>query len=73
VRYHFVLIDYLCRPLGGALAANSDVAEAALVAARDVTSYRMTPKATAVALRGLEMAAAFEGRPFPSREPDDRT
>jgi ADP-ribose pyrophosphatase YjhB (NUDIX family)/ketosteroid isomerase-like protein len=67
VRYHFVLIDYLCRPVGGTLAASSDVAEAALVAPADVASYRMTPKATAVALRGLEMAKQWEGRAFTDR------
>ena len=30
VRYHFVLIDYLCRPIGGRLEAGSDVADAVL-------------------------------------------
>ena len=30
VRYHFVLIDYLCRPIGGRLVAGSDVADAVL-------------------------------------------
>ena len=28
VRYHFVLIDYLCRPVGGSLACASDADEA---------------------------------------------
>ena len=32
VRFHYVLIDYLCRPLGGTLCAGSDVADAHLVA-----------------------------------------
>jgi 8-oxo-dGTP diphosphatase len=59
VRYHFVLIDYVCRPRGGALAAGSDVADAVLVAPEDVPAYRLTPKAAAVALRGIEMAAAW--------------
>lgn len=71
VRYHFVLIDYLCRPVAGTLSASSDVADAALVAPEDVASYRMTPKAAAVALRGLEMAAAYEGRPFRAAGPLD--
>ena len=31
VRYHYVLIDYLCRPVGGALTHGSDVAAAELV------------------------------------------
>jgi ADP-ribose pyrophosphatase YjhB (NUDIX family)/ketosteroid isomerase-like protein len=71
VRYHFVLVDYLCRPVGGTLSASSDVADAALVAPEDVPSYRMTPKAAAVAIRGLEMARAYEGRPFRGGEPLD--
>jgi 8-oxo-dGTP diphosphatase len=29
-RYHFVLIDYLCRPIGGRLQAGSDVADVML-------------------------------------------
>lgn len=70
VRYHFVLIDYLCRPVGGTLAASSDVAEAAFVPPEDVAGYRMTPKATAVALRGLEMARSWEGAPFPHDDLD---
>jgi ADP-ribose pyrophosphatase YjhB (NUDIX family) len=59
VRYHFVLVDYLCRPVGGTLAAGSDVADAVFAAPDDVPSYRMTPKAAAVALRGIEMAKAW--------------
>jgi ADP-ribose pyrophosphatase YjhB (NUDIX family)/ketosteroid isomerase-like protein len=66
VRYHFVLIDYLCRPTGGALSAGSDVADAVLVAPEDVPAYRLTPKAAAVALRGIEMAA---GWPESGRKP----
>ena len=31
VQYHFVLIDYLCRPIAGTLAHGSDVAAAELV------------------------------------------
>ena len=67
VRYHFVLIDYLCRPSGGRLVAASDVAEAVFASADEFPSYRMTPKAVAVAERGLRMAAdvfgAAAGRP----------
>jgi 8-oxo-dGTP diphosphatase len=48
VRYHYVLIDYLCRPLGGALAHGSDVAAAEFVDPSDLDRYRLTPKATSV-------------------------
>jgi 8-oxo-dGTP diphosphatase len=66
VRYHFVLIDYLCRPTGGTLAAGSDVAEAVLAFPDELPRFRMTPKAVAVAERGLRMAAdAFGVHPVP--------
>ncbi|HKY21610.1 MAG TPA: NUDIX domain-containing protein [Vicinamibacterales bacterium] len=48
VRYHYVLIDYLCRPTAGTLAHGSDVAAAELVDPGDLDRYRLTPKATAV-------------------------
>lgn len=48
VRYHYVLIDYLCRPVGGALTHGSDVAAAELVDPADLERYRLTPKATSV-------------------------
>jgi 8-oxo-dGTP diphosphatase len=57
VRYHFVLIDYLCRPTGGTLRHGSDVDDAVLVDPADLESYRLTPKATAIIQRALAMAA----------------
>jgi 8-oxo-dGTP diphosphatase len=48
VRYHFVLIDYLCTPRGGELRAASDVADVALVSPDDLAPYRLTPKAESV-------------------------
>jgi ADP-ribose pyrophosphatase YjhB (NUDIX family)/ketosteroid isomerase-like protein len=55
VQYHFVLVDYLCRPIGGQLQAGSDVDDAVWVAPSDVSSYHITPKATAVVERALSM------------------
>jgi hypothetical protein len=57
VRYHFVLIDYLCRPVGGALNAGSDVADAVFADAGQLSAYRLTPRAHAIALRALDLAA----------------
>jgi 8-oxo-dGTP diphosphatase len=57
VRYHFVLIDYLCRPIGGTLQHGSDVDAVALVSPADLERYGLTQKATAIIRRGLEMAA----------------
>jgi len=56
VVYHFVLIDYLCRPVGGELRAGSDVAEAVLVEPSELAQYDLTAKAVLVIERALEMA-----------------
>ena len=56
VRYHFVLIDYLCWPTGGELCAGSDV-DAAIWADPDLLAqYSLTEKATSVIGRGLTLA-----------------
>jgi 8-oxo-dGTP diphosphatase len=62
IRYHFVLVDYLCRPVGGRLVAGSDVADAVLVEPTDLARFRMTPKAVAIIERALSMVPeAFSG------------
>ena len=58
IRYHYVLIDYLCWPVGGYLAAGSDVDEAVFVEPGALSDYALTAKATAVIERALEMARA---------------
>ena len=55
VQYHFVLVDYLCRPIGGHLQAGSDVDDAVWVAPSDVSGYHITAKATSVIERALSM------------------
>ena len=55
VRYHFVLVDYLCRPVGGELAAGSDVDRAIFVDPVSLDEYDLTPKAQAVIKRALEL------------------
>lgn len=55
VRYHFVLVDYLCWPVGGALAAASDVADVVFAAPAELGRYGLTAKATAVIERALEL------------------
>ena len=56
VRYHYVLIDYLCWPIGGELRAGSDVDDVALVDPSQLAQYSITAKATAVIERGLQLA-----------------
>jgi ADP-ribose pyrophosphatase YjhB (NUDIX family) len=55
VRYHFVLIDYLCRPIGGALQHGSDVDDVTLADPDDLARYGLTTKATAIIRRALEL------------------
>src|SRR5918994_6776712 len=44
VRYHFVLVDYLCWPAGGELLAGSDVADARFVEPAELGPYHLTQK-----------------------------
>jgi ADP-ribose pyrophosphatase YjhB (NUDIX family) len=55
VRYHFVLVDYLCWPVGGVLTAGSDVADARFVDPSTLKDYDLTVKATEVIMRALEL------------------
>jgi mutator protein MutT len=55
VRYHFVLVDYLCWPVGGELKAGSDVADARFVDPSTLQEYDLTVKATEVIMRALEL------------------
>jgi 8-oxo-dGTP diphosphatase len=65
VRYHYVLVDYLCRPVGGELRAGSDVDDAVLAHPADLARYSLTTKATAVIERALQLASEA---PHPARE-----
>jgi len=56
VRYHFVLVDYLCWPVAGTLQAGSDVDSALFVTPSDLEPYDLTEKARAVIDRGFELA-----------------
>jgi 8-oxo-dGTP diphosphatase len=57
VRYHFVLIDYLCRPIGGALQHGSDVDAVTLADPDDLARFGLTVKATAIIRRALELTS----------------
>jgi 8-oxo-dGTP diphosphatase len=56
VRYHYVLVDYLCWPVAGELHAGSDVDAAVLVDPTDLNAYSLTLKAAAVIERALQLA-----------------
>lgn len=53
VRYHFVLADYLCRPIGGALCADSDVSACEWAALDRLHEYTMAEKPRDVIMRAL--------------------
>lgn len=64
-RYHYVLIDFLCRPIGGRLCCASDADGAAWVSLTDLGQYHVAPSALAVIDKAVERARAA---PWLSRE-----
>jgi len=58
VRYHYVLIDYLCRPLDGVLAAGGDVVDAVWVEPNRLPEYRLTEMAAEVIQKALAAVIA---------------
>ena len=57
VRYHFVLVDYLCWPVSGNLQSGSDVDDAVFVTPGEMGDYGLTAKATAVIERAFALTA----------------
>ena len=53
VRYHFVIVDYVCRVRGGRLRPASDVLDARWVRREDLGKYHLSRKAAAVSMRGF--------------------
>ncbi len=58
VRYHFVLVDYLCSPRGGTLRAGTDVDDVVVAAVGAIDRYRLTEKARMVINRALTLTGA---------------
>jgi 8-oxo-dGTP diphosphatase len=56
VRFHFVLVDYLCRPIGGRLQFASDVADVTIADPAALTQYGLAPKAEVVIRKALALA-----------------
>ncbi len=68
VRYHFVLVDFLCRPIGGTLEAADDVSDARWVPLDGLSPYGLTGKAASVIELGRRLLDAgnpwkLEGHP----------
>jgi 8-oxo-dGTP diphosphatase len=58
VRYHFVIVDFLCTVIGGRLCAGDDAAEVAWVDGDEAAAYGVNEHALRVLRRGLALAAA---------------
>ena len=57
-RYHFVILDYLCEAIGGALRAGGDVTDVAFAGEDELGRYNLTPTATRVLRKAFAMARA---------------
>ena len=53
IRYHFVIVDYVCWPNAGEAVPGSDAEGVAWVAADEIDDYKVNTHAKAVILRGL--------------------
>jgi ADP-ribose pyrophosphatase YjhB (NUDIX family) len=56
VQYHFVLVDYVCRPAGGALRCGTDASDVVLADPARLEPYALTDKAIDVIRKGLELS-----------------
>lgn len=55
--HHYVILDYLCEPIGGALSPGDDASEVALVPVDDLPAYGLTESVRRVIDRALSMTA----------------
>jgi len=62
VRYHYVLVDFLCRASQGEPVAGSDVSEVALADPADLVPYDLTPK-TADVIQAARRLGPFTSSP----------
>ncbi len=62
IRYHFVIVDFVCWADDGEAIAGSDADDCAWVTASEIDDYRVNAHARAVIVRGLEF-------PRPSPQP----
>jgi len=60
VRYHFVLIDFLCRPVGGDLKAGSDAADVRWFTRDELPALNLAYDANDVVLKGLARSSSTD-------------
>jgi len=58
VRYHYVLLDFLCRPAGGDLKAGSDAADVRWFTRDELPALNLAYDANDVVLKGLARSTA---------------
>jgi mutator protein MutT len=68
IRYHFVLVDYVCRPTGGTLAHGTDAADVAWAPIAKLAEYRVADVTVAVIRKGFDRARDVGWRPEPAGE-----
>lgn len=56
IQYHYVIVDYYCRPAGARLRAGSDVLDARWVPREELPRYRITPKAASVIANAFDLS-----------------
>ncbi len=67
VRFHFVLVDFLCRVKSGELRAGHDAAEARWLTAEELEAFPMEEKAKTVLRQALNAEAGKMERPAESQ------
>jgi len=60
VRYHYVLIDFLCRPASGDLKAASDAADVRWFRPEELDALKLRPDTNDVVLKGLARSQSGE-------------
>jgi len=56
LKYHFVILDYLCEAVRGEAQAGSDVTDVAWARESELSKYSLTPTATRVIQKAFEIA-----------------
>jgi mutator protein MutT len=56
LKYHFVILDYLCEVMRGEAQAGSDVTDVAWARETELNGYSLTPTATRVIQKAFEIA-----------------
>ncbi|HEX6906186.1 MAG TPA: NUDIX hydrolase [Terriglobales bacterium] len=61
IQFHYVLVDFLCRPTAGELRAGGDAEETRWISSSELESFPIADSAAAVLRKGLEKAGNVTG------------